>query len=281
MIELNGRPADPESLKTLALVNYGHFTSMRVDNQRVRGLALHMERLARDCATVFGARLDTDRVREYVRRAVNGQDGAFVVRVSVFDPALDMGHPSSPATPHILVTRRPSGSMDLPPLRAKSVPYVRDLPAVKHVGLFGALHARRAAQLAGFDDALFVGPDGLVSEGVTWNVGFVDAAGAVVWPEGDVLPGVTAALLQRHHGHPHTETLRHTTAPVALAAVRGMAAAFATNTSIGVRAVSAIDDVTFPTEHPVLVSMRDAYLSLPGNLLADLGDEPVEAAGHM
>jgi hypothetical protein len=41
-----------------------------------------------------------------------------------------------------------------------SVPYERDLPEVKHTGLFGAPHARRAAQIAGYDDALFVGRNG-------------------------------------------------------------------------------------------------------------------------
>ncbi|WP_394812929.1 aminotransferase class IV family protein [Streptomyces boetiae] len=257
MMELNGRPADPESLKALALTNYGHFTSMRVDDQRVRGLALHLERLERDCRTVFGAQLDTARVREYVRRGVTGREGSFIVRVSVFDPALDMGHPSSPATPHILVTTRPTGPMPLPPLRVKTVPYVRDLPAVKHLGLFGTLHARRAAQLSGFDDALFAGPDGLVSEGGTWNVGFIDADGAVVWPKSEVLPGVTMALLQQHHAH--------TTSPVTLSEAHGMRAAFATNTSIGVRVISAIDDTTLPTEHAVLASLRDVYMSLPGD----------------
>lgn len=70
----------------------------------------------------------------------------------------------------------------------------------EEAGLFGALHHRRAAQLAGFDDALFVGPDGLVSEGGTWNVGFIDANGSVVWPKADVLPGVTMALFQQLHG---------------------------------------------------------------------------------
>jgi branched-subunit amino acid aminotransferase/4-amino-4-deoxychorismate lyase len=256
-MELNGRPADSESLKALALANYGHFTSMRVDDQRVRGLARHMQRLERDCRTVFGTRLDTDRVREYMRRAVSGRAGSFTVRVSVFDPDLDMGHPSSPATPHILVTTRPAGPIPLPPLRVKTVPYVRDLPGVKHPGLFGALHARRAAQLSGFDDALFFGPDGLVSEGGTWNVGFIDTSGAIVWPKGDVLPGVTMALLQQHHAH--------TTTPVTAGAARGMRAAFATNTSIGVRAISAIDDTALPAEHPMLASMRDTYLSLPGD----------------
>ncbi|OKH99682.1 aminotransferase [Streptomyces sp. CB02923] len=258
-MELNGRPADPEAVKTLALTNYGHFTTMRVDDQRVRGLSLHLARLARDCRAVFDADLDTGRVRAYVRRAATGQHGSLVVRVSVFDPALDMGRPSSTATPHILVTTRPGGPLPTPPMRVKTVRHVRDTAAVKHLGLFGALHARRAAQLDGYDDALFHGPDGLVTEGVTWNVGFITADDTIVWPKGDVLPGVTMALLQEHH--------EHTTAPVTLEQAHGMRAAFATNTSIGVRAVSAIDATALQTEHPTLTAMRDAYLSRPGETL--------------
>lgn len=255
-MELNGHPADPEALRALALTNYGHFTSMRVDDGRVRGLGLHLERLERDCRIVFDAALDTGAVRGFVRRAVDAEGGSCVVRVSVFDPKLEMGHPSSAAGPQVLVTTRPAGPVPLPPLRVKAVRHVRDLPAVKHLGLFGTLHARRTAQLAGFDDALLVGPHELVSEGVTWNVGFVNAEGAVVFPEGEVLPGVTMALLQRHHAH--------TTAPVALGEVPGMRAAFATNTSIGVRAIAAVDDTELPTDHPVLSALQHTYLSLPG-----------------
>ena len=50
---MNGVPADLDQIKALALINYGHFTSMRVDDQRVRGLSLHLERLMRDCRRVF------------------------------------------------------------------------------------------------------------------------------------------------------------------------------------------------------------------------------------
>src|SRR6266540_2864338 len=46
-MELDGRPVDPAELATLALYNYGHFTSMRVDAGRVRGLTLHLDRLVR------------------------------------------------------------------------------------------------------------------------------------------------------------------------------------------------------------------------------------------
>ncbi|MEV6682501.1 aminotransferase class IV family protein [Streptomyces erythrochromogenes] len=259
MMELNGAPADLEAVKALALVNYGHFTSMRVDDQRVRGLSLHMERLQRDCRAVFATELDMDRVRECVRRAVVGHDGSFVVRVSIFDPALDMGHPSSAATPHVLVTSRPTGQLPMPPMRVKAVPYVRDVPAVKHIGLFGALHARRAAQLDGFDDALFYGPDDLISEGGTWNVGFIDREGSVIWPKAEVLPGVTMALLQQQHEHTVTHVTRE--------AAHGMQAAFATNTSIGVRAISTIDSTPFPTEHPVLAALREGYQAAPGDLV--------------
>jgi hypothetical protein len=43
------------------------------------------------------------------------------------------------------------------------------MPLVNHVGLFGALHARRLAQLAGADDALFHDAADLVCEGPTWR----------------------------------------------------------------------------------------------------------------
>ncbi|MFD7027437.1 aminotransferase class IV family protein [Streptomyces sp. NPDC059917] len=257
MATLNGKPVSIDDLLPLALVDVGHFTSMRVDEGAVRGLELHMARLAKDCAVVWGADLDTGRVRAFVREALHGRSQPCVVRVTVYDPAVDMGHLAAPGEPQVLVTVRGAGALRAPaPLRARSVPYERELPEVKHVGLFGALHTRRGAQLAGFDDALFVGRDGRVSEGPTWNVGFVDADGGVVWPQAPVLPGVTRALLQQRAAH--------RVAPVTLEEAKGMAAAFATNTSIGVRAIAAIDDTALLAEHPVLDRLREAYLSVPG-----------------
>ncbi|MFE2626783.1 hypothetical protein ACFXDP_02385 [Streptomyces sp. NPDC059374] len=46
-----------------------------------------------------------------------------------------------------------------------------------------------------------------------------------------------------------------------------MAAAFATNTTIGVRSVSVIDDVQFPQDHPVLEAVRVGYVGIPGDRL--------------
>lgn len=258
MAELNGRPVHPDALLTLGLTNYGHFTSMRVDNRHVRGLALHLERLVRDCWAVFGVELDPDQVRQYVRQAVADKVGSFIVRVTVFDPAIDLGRPATADSPNILVTTRPAASLPMAPLRAKTVCYERDVPMVKHMGLFGSLHARRSAQLDGFDDALFTSPEGLISEGGTWNVGFISDTG-VVWPKADVLPGVTMALLQ--------QISEHTVAPVTVTEAHGMQAAFATNTTIGVRALSCIDDTAMTSGHPKLTELSEAYLALPGERL--------------
>ncbi|MGY0462179.1 aminotransferase class IV family protein [Kitasatospora sp. cg17-2] len=257
MAELNGTPIALDSLQALALTNYGHFTSMRVEHGRVRGLALHMARLARDCQAVFDTELDLDRVRELARRLAP-TDGAGVVRVTIFDPALDLGHVGSDAQPQVLVTTRPAGPLPLPPMRVQSVVYTRDMPSVKSVGLFGSLRHRRTAQRAGFDDALFVDAGAIISEGGTWNVGFVKD-GEVIWPDADCLVGTTMELLRE--AHPST------TRTVRLADVASLDAAFATNIGIGVRAIGAIDEHALPSRHPVVEQLRKEYDELPGDLL--------------
>jgi branched-subunit amino acid aminotransferase/4-amino-4-deoxychorismate lyase len=257
MAELNGNPIRPEELQALALTNYGHFTSMRVEQGRVRGLSLHLERLARDCRAVFGVDLDVERVREFARPAAPAS-GSGVIRVTVFDPDLEMGHIGADAHPHILVTARAAGPLPLPPLRVRSVVYTRDMPAVKSVGLFGSLHHRRDAQRAGYDDALFVDGQSVISEGGTWNVGFIKGD-QVIWPDAECLVGTTMELLQQMHGY--------TTAPVRLADVADFDAAFATNVAIGVRAISAVDDRALPATHPLMEQLRNEYTALPGDLL--------------
>ncbi|WP_433544995.1 aminotransferase class IV family protein [Streptomyces sp. CA-294286] len=257
MVTLNGKPVTAADLLPLAFINLGHFTSMRVDaDGGIRGLSLHLERLVRDCRIVWGAELDRGRVRDYVRQGVEGRDGPCTVRVTVYDPQVDLMRPVDAGQPHILVSVRGAGAFPVDPLRVMSVPYERDLPQVKHVGLFGSLHARRVAQSAGFDDALFVGRDGCVSEGSTWNVGFVDAAGTVLWPRAPVLPGVTMALLQQH--------AEHRIVDITPSVAKDSVAAFATNTSIGVRPLAAIDARELRTEHPVLRLLGESYLAVPG-----------------
>jgi len=262
-MEFDGRPVTPGELGPLGLYNYGHFTSMRVEALHVRGLSLHLERLARDCGILFGVELDTGRVRHLARRVAENAPSPVIVRVTVFDPSLELGHPGSKVEPHILVSTRAAAAGGLPSLRLRSVCYERDLPAVKHTGLLGVLYHRRTAQLAGLDDALFTNSESRISEGATWNIGFV-AGHRVVWPESDVLPGITMHLVKNVVAQ---IGMASTAVPLDLSDVSEMTSAFVTNVSVGVRPVRSIDDTPFSDDAPVLGLLRQSYMALPGEPL--------------
>ncbi|GAA2307397.1 hypothetical protein SVIO_030480 [Streptomyces violaceusniger] len=252
MTELNGEPAGIRELTALAMTNYGHFTTMRVEDGRVRGLSLHLDRLVRDCGVLFGTDPDRDRIRELARRAVADTTGPLTVRVTVYDPDLGLERPGAEATPRILVTTRPAAAPSPPPLSVRTAPHRRDLPEVKHVGLFGLLRLRRLAQLDGYDDALLTDERGAVSEGATWNVGFFDGD-RLLWPDAACLPGVTRELLRRAHGGPqHTERIDRDR-------LGELRAAFALNAGVGVRPIRSIDGVEFDPAHPVLDALREEY----------------------
>jgi branched-subunit amino acid aminotransferase/4-amino-4-deoxychorismate lyase len=249
-----GSVTTEDALETLALTNYGHFTTMRVHEGRVRGLTLHLDRLVRDCWLLFGCALDHEVVRQEIRAALGGPE-PMTVRVSVCNPAFSLVSPAKKGRPEVIVTTRPACSEDLPPLRVRSAPYRRDVPAVKHAGLFGPLFERRQAQLADYDDAVFMTDNGLLSEGVTWNLGFLDGD-TLVWPAAEALPGVTAALLTTAHQGPVRVE------PVSLDRLPRMAAAFATNSGTGVRAIGEIDGFTWSSEHPALATLRAEYATI-------------------
>lgn len=259
MAELNGVPADLDQLRALALVNYGHYTTMRVDDLRVRGLSWHLERLVRDCRRVFDADLDPDRIRGLVRHALTEAPRSVVARVTVFDPGLELGHPGADAQPHLLVTTRPVSTAPLRPLRLQSAQYRRELPAVKHVGLFGSISRRRSAQRNGFDDVLFTGTDATISETATANVGVLNGE-EIIWPRANCLAGVTMRLITALH--PRTSTV-----PVTLSQLTDVDAVFATNATTAVRPIMSINGISFRTEHPRLTTLRKQYTEIPAEPL--------------
>lgn len=261
MAELDGAPVTLAQMQALALTNYGHFTSMRVEDLRIRGLGLHLKRLRRDCQALFDADLDTDRVRQLVRQAIGDRADSVVARVTVYDPTLELGHPSKAGSPKVLVTTRSAVAVPQPPMRVQTATYERDLPAVKHVGLLGLLHQRRNAQLAGFDDTLFVDRRSRISEGGTWNVGFIADDGTLIWPEADVLPGVTLDLVSQVYDGPIA------TRPVSLDDLVGIQAVFATNAAFGVRVISAIDETAVPVADDTLAGLQDRYVAIEGEVL--------------
>ncbi|EWC61398.1 Aminodeoxychorismate lyase [Actinokineospora spheciospongiae] len=231
----------PETVP-LTKLGYGHYTSMLVAAGRVRGLARHLERLDRDCWVVFGRGLPEDTVRTAVRAALEGVDEPSAVRVTVVAPDLDPRAPEAPVEPRVIVSASPVPAGADGPLRVRTAGYQRDLPQVKHVGTFGLFYQRRLARMAGFDDVLFVNRDGQISEGSTWNVGFVTAGGTVVWPSAPVLPGVSMGLVQSGLARAgRSSEVR----PVRAEELSDFAAAFATNSITPVRLIGTVDEVTY------------------------------------
>src|SRR5690606_19563339 len=98
---------------------------------------------------------------------------------------------------------------------------------------------------------------GVFSEGPTWNLGFVDAGGALVWPDGDALDGITRELI--------AGVVPGRTAPVA--ALDGIVAAFATGSGAGIRPIASIDGVELDANHPLLGEIREAYARIPGQAI--------------
>lgn len=259
-MNLNGSPVTAAQLKPLALTNYGHFTSMCVDNGQVRGLSLHMERLAHDCRHLFDVDLDTDLVRRYVRDAVQDSAPSVIARVTVYDPDLEIGNIGAEAKPQILVSTRAASTGVASPLRLQAVAYRREMPTVKHISLLGALKQRRDAQRGGYDDVLFLNPDGTISEIATSNIGFVQA-GRIVWPRSEWLPGVTMTLINQALDEPIVLQ------PLTLADISVMDAVFATNAATGIRAVAAVDERSWSAQFAELSWLRELYLDIPAESL--------------
>jgi branched-subunit amino acid aminotransferase/4-amino-4-deoxychorismate lyase len=248
-VELNGRAAGPDELYRIAAANYGHFTSMQVRGGRVRGMALHLARLDDGNETFFGGRGDVEDellLRGRIRHALGAVRDASV-RVSCVDAGV------------LVAVSDPADDEPGPPLRVRTQVYERPWPEQKHVATMGLWHARRTAAAAGFDDALFVGPDGLVREGSVWNVAFWDGS-QVVFPQAPVLRGVTMVLLQvamTMTGVPWT--LR----PVRRAELPDLLAAAAVNSRCPAQPVASIDDVTFGEQDALVAALRTAWDTVP------------------
>ncbi len=255
--QINGVPATIEDLRMVALLNYGHFTSMQVRAGRVRGLDLHFARLARATAELFGHPLDVEATRGYLRKIVGNDSRALSLRVNIFSRALQRDRLTIAAIPDVLVSTSVARDTAPLPVRVKSMRYERETPHLKHVGTFGLFHQRRIAQAAGFDDALFVDASGAISEGSIWNVGFFDGAG-VVWPNARALEGVSMQLLKAGM---QARGIASITRRVELTEIAAFDGAFFTNSSFAVLPIAGIDNVEFALDPERFVKL-DACMEL-------------------
>ncbi len=255
-LELNGRHPDRAETQRLATRNYGHFTSMQVRDRSVRGLALHLARLADGNAEFFGWSVgfaEEDRLLGLIRHALGDATDASV-RVA-YVPAADENAP-----PEVLIAvDEPRPDTPRAPLRVTLDGYRRDWPEQKHAATMGLHYAVRRARLAGYDDALFAGADGLVSEGTTWNVAFLDGD-EIVWPQAPMLKGVTMVLLQlalSMRGTPWSMR------PVDVAELTGLDGAVAVNSTCPAQPIASIGDHPYGSTDKLAGLLSDAWQTVP------------------
>ncbi len=245
LVEIDGREVSAEALWSTASA-YGHFTAMQVRARRTRGLALHLERLERANAELFGAGFDAEQVRVLIRRALRDVEDASV-RVYVFE---------ADPQPAIMVTVKEPGGI-VSPQRLQSVRYQRPAAHIKHLASGQGFYSRLARR-NGFDDALLTSPNDVVSETSIANIGFLEASG-VVWPDAPLLHGITMQLLERELPEEGVSSRRGAVLVEELGSFDG---AFVTNAR-GVAAVSQIDDAKLPIPRDRLETIARIYAAVP------------------
>jgi branched-subunit amino acid aminotransferase/4-amino-4-deoxychorismate lyase len=249
-LEVDGQPATLEQVWSIDQSPRGHFTAMQVRGGATLGLDFHLARLDAATREMFGQGLDGDLVRGYIRHALGGDIADASVRVNVFSPAQ--------AAVSVMVSARPPAAPPGRPQRLRTVRYLRPQPQLKFTGGFGQSYFGTLAEANGYDDALFVSPDGAVAEGSITNIAFV-AGPEIVWPDAPALRGIMMQVLQREltrAGLPWRQ------GPVRLADVASLDGAFVTN-SHGLAAVASIDDIVLPEGSALLAAAARLLAAAP------------------
>lgn len=257
-LHIDGEPASAADLVHQALVNYGAFTSFRVEDGGARGLDRHLARLEASAVELFGEAVGEARLRDLMRRALDGRGEAWL-RVSLFAPEISNREPHWIGRPRVMV-----GVFDPPAplaggLQVQSQALEREAPHLKSVATLGLLRARRAARLAGFDDALFRDRDGRISEGTLWNIGLI-AGDAVVWPQAAMLDGVAQQLIRCGLAEAGVEQRERA---VRLSDLSGFDGAFLCNSATPAAAIAAIDSHVFPGATAMIERVAAAWRSQP------------------
>jgi len=186
---LDGKRATADELAPLVFAGNAHFTAMQVSGGAVRGLDLHLKRLREASDELFGAHISDDRLHALLAAAIDDEGRDSSLSLFVF-----------PGTDHaelrVLIRISSLADLTVTPVRLKTFEHERFLARFKHVGEIAKSYFKSLAQRDGFDDAAFVDSQGRLSEASIWNLAFWDGE-TVLWPEADVLPGVTLQILRR------------------------------------------------------------------------------------
>ena len=256
---LDGVAVDENAWRSVALTNYGHFTSLLVRDRAVQGLDLHLQRLADATNELFGTPLDVDCTQAWMRQATGDGKRPQSMRVTVFSRAFNRERPADTCAADVLIVTTAAETIRTPAISVATARYQRDAPQIKHVGTFGLFHQKRLAQRRGYDDVLFVDGGGGISEGSVWNIGFFDDVG-VIWPLAEMLDGVSQRLLQRGLDECGVRSTHRSVSCAQLASFRG---AFFTNSRRAVVPIKRIDDVDYTVDPDDAEMLQRALATQP------------------
>lgn len=193
---LNGRPATAGELAPLAFAGYAHFTAMQVRDRAVRGLDLHLDRLRAASDDLFGCHLPDEQIREYLTSAAESVPPNVSLTCFVTSRPGEFMRVDGEVELDVLIKITDPASPPAGPLALDVIEHERHLPRVKHVGEVAKTQFFRQAHVRGFDDAAFIDTSGRLSEATIWNLALWEGS-SVIWPEADVLPGITMQILRR------------------------------------------------------------------------------------
>jgi len=256
---LDGRPVDAVP-SAFALHGYGVFTTFVADAGAVLGWPLHLARLVDGAEALWGHRVDREQVGDVVRAHLRDEPGPASVRVTLFPEHLSVATPEDAAGARILITSTPTvvPEQPTPDLRVQTVVHQRPLWEMKTTTLLPLVALRRAARLAGHDDALLCA-GGHLLEGTTWNV-LVWRDGEVATPEAGVLPGSTVThLAEVADGLGHRLVRR----PVLHSELDTADLVLAVSVNHPARAITRVDDRALPVDRGLQADIAAGYAALP------------------
>ncbi|MBF6098959.1 aminotransferase class IV family protein [Nocardia cyriacigeorgica] len=262
---LDGQPADPGALVPHAFAGFAHFTAMQVRDGAVRGLDLHLDRLAGASRTLFGADLARERVLADLRTAVAASPPDLSLVLTVFDATGEFTNDSAEPALHTLIRTTAPANGPRGPLSLAIYEHERFMPEIKHVGEGAKTYYMRRARAAGFDDAAFVDRKGRLSEASIWNLAFWDGD-TVVWPEAAVLTGTMMGVVRRRL---HAAGIPQRTQPIRPTDVPGFGGAVVLNSWTPGIAVNRIGETVLGGSSELVGVLHAAYESEPPAALAD------------
>jgi branched-subunit amino acid aminotransferase/4-amino-4-deoxychorismate lyase len=192
-----------KELQSLMLYNYGVFTTFLFQGGKVKGLDLHLQRLQADCQALFGSKPSNLEIKQQLQRFLQefGSAETVVIRITVFPQTFSLTHPENINHLNILVTGRIANPIQPKPLKLMEVEADRPFPHHKTTTLTVNLYARRIAKQHGYDDALLI-HRGLVTEGTTWNIFFLQGNHLFTPPLTDgLLPGIVRGQILQGASH--------------------------------------------------------------------------------